>query len=72
MKERSITYLRQNLDELLNEIEDTGKPVVITKRGNARCVILDMRSFDHLRSANSFLKMLAKAEDDIDGERHIR
>jgi len=72
MKEFTMTYAKSHLDNVLKTVDKENAPVVITKQGTPRYVIIDIDSFDRLRSSDSLLNMIAKTEDSIEGEMKIR
>ena len=62
---RSVTYLKSNAAQLLEEINTTHRPVIITQNGEARAVVQDPESFERMKTAIGMLKLLAMAEHDI-------
>jgi len=72
MSEYSMAYLKSNLKKVFDQIDKSGQAAVITKQGTPCYVVLDMEKYDQLRSSGALLKMIAKTEDNIEGERQIR
>ena len=66
---RPITYLKNNAAELLTQINATHRPVVITQNGEAKAVLQDPESYEHMRSALGLLKLIAQGEKDIQAGR---
>lgn len=62
---RSVTYLKSRAADLLEQINDTQRPVVITQKGEARGVLLDPDSYERLRATIGLLKLLAQGERDV-------
>lgn len=62
---RSVTYLKSRAADLLEQINGTQRPVVITQKGEARGVLLDPDSYERMRTAIGLLKLLAQGEKDI-------
>ena len=62
---RSVTELKRNTREILNQIRQTGRPVVLTVNGKADAVLIDARTFERHLSASNAAKLLAPAEDDV-------
>ena len=62
---RPVTYLKERAAELLEQINENRRPVVITQNGQARAVMLDPESYDDLRRAAGIMKLLAQGEDDV-------
>ncbi|UZJ40979.1 type II toxin-antitoxin system Phd/YefM family antitoxin [Prosthecochloris sp. SCSIO W1101] len=62
---KPVTYLKAKAADLLNQINDTHRPVLITQNGEPRAVLQDPKSYEEMRNALRLLKMLAIGEDDI-------
>jgi len=62
---RPITYLKAKTADLLKQVNETGRPVVITQNGEPKAVIQDPRSYESMRNAIGMLKLLAQGEEDV-------
>jgi len=62
---KSISYLKSRAADLLKQINETHRPVIITQNGEARAVLQDPESFDSMRKAIGLLKILSLAEEEI-------
>jgi prevent-host-death family protein len=62
---RPITYLKARAADLLNHINETHRPVIITQNGEARAVLQDPESYEEMRNALCLLRLLAIGEEDI-------
>ena len=62
---KSVTYLKSRAADLLKQINETGRPVVITQNGEPRAVLQDPRSYENMRNAIGILKLLSQGEEDI-------
>jgi prevent-host-death family protein len=62
---RPITYLKAKTADLLRQVNETQRPVVITQNGEPRAVIQDPRSYESMRNAIGMLKLLAQGEEDV-------
>jgi prevent-host-death family protein len=62
---RSVTYMKSNAADLLEQINRDGRPVIITQNGEPRAVVLDPTSYERMRSAIGLLKVVAQGEQDI-------
>jgi prevent-host-death family protein len=51
--------------DLLNQVNETHRPVVITQNGEPRAVLQDAESYENMRSALGLLKLLAQAENNV-------
>ena len=62
---RPVTYLKSRAADLLDQLNKTHRPVVITQNGEARAVIQDPDSYERTKTAVGLLKLLAQGEEDI-------
>ena len=62
---KPITYLKNHTAELVRQVEEDGRPYVITKNGEAKVVIMDVGQYDRWRKALALLKMVAQSEADV-------
>lgn len=62
---KSITYLKSNAAELLNQINETQRPIIITQNGEPRAVLQDPKSYENMRNAIGILKLISQGEEDI-------
>lgn len=62
---KSVTYLKSKAAELLNQINKTHRPVIITQNGEPRAVLQDPKSYEDMRNAIGILKLVSQGEGDI-------
>jgi prevent-host-death family protein len=62
---RPVTYLKSKAADLLNQINETHRPVIITQNGEPRAVLQDPKSYEDMRNALGILKLLSQGEADI-------
>lgn len=62
---RPITYLKSRAADILKQINDTHRPVIITQNGEPRAVLQDPESYENMRNAIGILKLLSQGEDDL-------
>jgi prevent-host-death family protein len=62
---RPVTYLKSRAADLLKQINETHRPVIITQNGEPRAVIQDPQSYEDMRNAIGILKMISMGEEDI-------
>lgn len=62
---RPITYLKSRAPDLLNQINETHCPVVITQNGEPRAVLQDPKSYENMRNAIGIMKLLSQGEEDV-------
>ena len=64
---KPITYLKSRAADLLKQINETHRPVVITQNGEPKAVLQDPESYENMRNAISILKLIFQGEEDIKG-----
>ncbi len=64
---KPITYLKSRAADLLKQINETHRPVVITQNGEPKAVLQDPESYQNMRNAIGILKLISQGEEDIKG-----
>lgn len=62
---KPITYLKSKAPDLLKQINQTHRPVIITQNGEPRAVLQDPESYQNMRDALGLLKLVSQGEEDI-------
>jgi prevent-host-death family protein len=62
---KSISYLKANAAEVLQELNDQRLPMVITQNGEAKAVIQDVASYEQTQETLALLKILALGNQQI-------
>jgi len=62
---KPVTYLKSRAADLLNQINETHRPVIITQNGEPRAVLQDPESYENMRNAIGILKLISQGETDI-------
>ena len=62
---KPVTFLKANAAALLEQINETHRPVVITQNGEPKAVLQDPQSFENMRNALGILKLISQGEEDI-------
>jgi len=60
-----VTYLKGNAAHLLQQVNETRRPVIITQNGLARAVLQDPVSYESTRNTIALLKLMVQGEEDI-------
>ena len=60
-----VTYLKGNAAHLLQQVNETRRPVIITQNGLARAVLQDPVSYESMRNTIALLKLMVQGEEDI-------
>jgi prevent-host-death family protein len=62
---KSITELKRNANSVIDQVQKTKRPLVLTVNGKAKAVLLDAKEYEKINSAFQMLKLLIPAEEDI-------
>jgi len=62
---KPVTYLKAKAADLLKQINETHRPIIITQNGEPRAVLQDPESYDNMRNAIGILKLVSQGEGDI-------
>ncbi len=62
---KSISYLKSHAADILKQINETHRPIVITQNGEPRAVVQDPDSYDNMRNAIGILKLISQGEEDV-------
>lgn len=66
---KPISEFRANATSLIDQVNKTKRPLVITQHGKSSAVLLDVREYEALLDKVELLSDLAAAEDDIKNKR---
>ena len=69
---KPVTYLKSRTAELLKQVNETHRPIVITQNGEAKGVLQDPESYEKMRNAIGILKLISLGEADIREGRSTR
>ena len=62
---KPISYVKANTASVLNQVNESHRPVFVTQNGEAKAVIMDAESYQNLQNALGLLKLLSQGEKDI-------
>ncbi len=62
---KPVTYLKSKAADLLKQINETQRPVIITQNGEPKAVLQDPKSYENMRNAIGILQLISQGEDDI-------
>ena len=62
---KPVTYLKSKAAELLKQINENHRPVIITQNGEPRAVLQDPKSYENMRNAIGILKLISQSEEEI-------
>ena len=62
---KPVTYLKSRAADLLKQINETHRPVIITQNGEPRAILQDPESYENMRNAIGILKLISQSENEI-------
>ncbi|MDE2594158.1 MAG: type II toxin-antitoxin system Phd/YefM family antitoxin [Burkholderiales bacterium] len=62
---KPISYLKANAAEVLADLTEQRKPLVITQNGEAKAVLQDVASFEETQETLALLKILALGNQNV-------
>lgn len=62
---KPISYLKANAAEVLDQLAEQRRPLVITQNGEARAVIQDVASYEETQETLALLKILARGNEQL-------
>lgn len=68
---KPVTQLKSHAADLLKQVNDTKRPIVITQNGEPKAVLQDPKSYENMRNAIGLLKLISQGEEDINNEHWI-
>ncbi len=66
---KPITYLKNRTAELVREVSESGRTMVITQNGEAKVAVMGVETYDMWRKSMGLLKLAAHSEADVEAGR---
>lgn len=63
---RPISYLKSHAAEIVQDLAESRQPLLITQNGEAKLVVMDVRSYEELEERQALLKLLALGRREIE------
>lgn len=63
---KPISYLKSHMDEVVRNISECREPLLITQNGEAKLVVMDVKSYEEREEAFALLKILALGNREIE------
>lgn len=63
---KPITYLKSHAAEIVKTLPESGEPLVITQNGEAKLVVMDVKSYEEQAETLAMLKLLALGNKEIE------
>lgn len=66
---KPISYLKSNTAQIVTNLTESRHPLVITQNGEAKLVVMDIKSFEEMEETLALLKVLAIGNNEIEQEK---
>lgn len=63
---KPISYLKSHTAEIVKALTESREPLVITQNGEAKLVVMDVKSFEEQEDTMALLKLLAMGNREIE------
>ncbi len=63
---KPISYLKSHMAEVVKDISENREPLLITQNGEAKLVVMDIKSYEEREEAFALLKILALGNREIE------
>lgn len=63
---KPISYLKSHTAEIVKTITESREPLVITQNGEAKLVVMDIKSYEEQEGTMALLKLLAMGNREIE------
>ena len=63
---KPISYLKSHTAEIVKTLTESREPMVITQNGEAKLVVMDVKSFEEQEDTMALLKLLAMGNSEIE------
>ena len=62
---KTVSEVKKNLRAVLEQLRETGRPVVVTVNGKPDAVLIDVETYERKLRALNLVGLLAEGEEDI-------
>jgi prevent-host-death family protein len=66
---KPISYIKTNAAEMMQYINTSKNPIIVTQNGEARGVLVDIESYQNMVNAMAMMKLLQYSEKDIENKK---
>lgn len=63
---KPISFLKSHTAEIVRELTESREPMLITQNGEAKLVVMDVRSYEEYEETLALLKILALGNQEIE------
>ncbi|MDA7848277.1 type II toxin-antitoxin system Phd/YefM family antitoxin [Sulfurospirillum sp.] len=68
---KPISYLKAKTADVINNVNENQRAVIITQNGEAKAVVQDIKSYENLQNSLNLLKLIVQSENDIENNHTI-
>jgi len=68
---KPISYLKAKTANVINDVNENQRPIIITQNGEAKAVVQDIKSYEDMQNTLNLLKLIIQSENDIENGRTI-
>ncbi len=68
---KPISYLKAKTADVINNVNETQRTIIITQNGEAKAVVQDIKSYENLQNSLNLLKLIVQSENDIENNNII-
>lgn len=68
---KPISYLKTKTADIINNVNENKRAIIITQNGEAKAVIQDIKSYENLQNSLNLLKLIVQSENDIENDNII-
>ncbi len=69
---KPISYLKSKTADVINNVNENQRTIIITQNGEAKAVIQDIKSYENMQNSLNLLKLIVQSENDIENNHIIR
>ncbi len=62
---KPVSYLKSRAADMLKQVNETHRPIIITQNGEPKAVLQDPESYENMRNMIGIMKLISISEDDI-------
>ena len=62
---KPISFVKAHAADLIDQINETRRPLIVTQNGEAKAVLLDPISYQNMQDGIKMMKLLSQSESEI-------
>jgi len=67
---KPISYLKAHASEIIRDIIDTNKTLIITQNGEAKAILQDIKKYEQIQDSLALLKILALSSKSLNNKEY--